>query len=428
MSLALLHAVLLASSAPASGPTARAGEQGGPGLAIRAAKILTCARGGPPVVDQGVVLVSQGRIELVGRAAATEIPADYELLDAGESWVVPGFIDLHCHVAGPELFQGKNDINDMVYLANPGLRVVPAVIPAHADLRRGVAGGVTTVLYIPGSGTNMSGQGVLLKTAFEHYEEAELRFPGSLKLAQAGNPERWAIGVGRSFMNWNTRNVIQRGKTYAEAWQAYAAGRGPEPETNLELEIFRPLFAHETQISVHTQIYQVVLMTVTMLSGEFGLHAYVDHGEFDGYKVAPLAEAAGMPAIIGPRVIATTYPRFVDTDGAILGLAAEWQRLGHTRIGFNTDSPIVPEENLPLQAAMGTRYGFDDSMMDAVRGLTIVPAEAAGIDQLVGSLEQGKHADLFIADGNPIDPRTSVERVFIEGRLVYDATTEPRRF
>ena len=86
----------------------------------------------------------------------------------------------------------------------------------------------------------------------------------------------------------------------------------------------------------------------------------------------------------------------------------------------------MPEEELPLQAAMGVRYGFDDSMMDAVRGLTIVPAEAAGIDERVGSLEPGKDADLFVADGDPIDPRTSVERVFIEGRRVYDATAEPR--
>jgi imidazolonepropionase-like amidohydrolase len=400
----------------------------GGAIAIRAAKILTCARSGPAVIDHGVVLIRDGRIAAVGPAASTPIPEGYDVLDAEERWVVPGFIDLHCHVAGPELFQGKNDINDMVYLANPGLRVKPSVIPAHADLERGVAGGVTTVLYIPGSGTNVSGQGVLLKTAFDRYEEAEVRFPGSLKLAQAGNPERWGIGVGRSFMNWNTRNIFQRGKTYAEAWKAHEQGTGPRPEVDIELEVFRPLFAHETQVSVHTQIYQVVLMTVTMLEDEFGLDGYIDHGEFDGYKVAELAEAAGMPAIIGPRVIATTFPRFVDTDGAILGLAGEFQRRGHTRIGFNTDSPVVPEENLPLQAAMGARYGFDDSLMDAVRGLTIVPAEAAGIDDLVGSLEVGKHADLFVADGNPIDPRTTVERVYIEGRLVYDMNAEPRRF
>jgi imidazolonepropionase-like amidohydrolase len=179
---------------------------------------------------------------------------------------------------------------------------------------------------------------------------------------------------------------------------------------------------------VHTQIYQVVLMTVTMVKGEFGLDTYIDHGTFDGYKAAEAAESAGVAAILGPRQIARTYPGFMDTEGKILGVAAQYQSRGHTRIGFNTDSPIVPQENLALQAAMAARYGFDSTRMDTLRGLTIVPAQAAGIDDQVGSLEPGKQADLFISDGDPTDPRTTVERVFIEGRRVYDLALEPRRF
>ena len=406
-----------------------AGAPGGAGLAVEAAKLLTCAVDGPLVINHGVMLVKDGLIQSIGPASEIEIPEGYEHVEVTDRWVVPGFIDLHCHVAGPELFKGLNDINDMVYLANPGLQVRPSVIPAHPDLERGVAGGVTSVLYIPGSGTNMGGQGVLLKTAFEGYEDAEIRFPGSLKLAQAGNPERWAIGVGRSFMNWNTRNVFRRGQAYAKAWDAYEAGSAPKPEKNLQLEVFRHLFAHETQVSVHTQMMQVVLMTVTMLHDEFGLDGYIDHGTFDGYLAAPAAEAAGMPAILGPRGIARTYTNgFIDTDGKILGVAAAYQERGHSAIGFNTDSPIVPQENLPLQASMAARYGFDGSRLDTIRGLTIVPATAAGIDHLVGSLEVGKQADFFITDGDPTDPRSTVETVFIEGHRVYDMHAELRRF
>jgi imidazolonepropionase-like amidohydrolase len=75
---------------------------------------------------------------------------------------------------------------------------------------------------------------------------------------------------------------------------------------------------------------------------------------------------------------------------------------------------------------MAVRYGFDNSEMGAVRGLTIVPAQAAGIADRVGSLEPGKDADILVVTGDPSDPRTSVEVVFVEGRRVYDAKRETR--
>ena len=119
-------------------------------------------------------------------------------------------------------------------------------------------------------------------------------------------------------------------------------------------------------------------------------------------------------------------------DGRNEGIHAKYQAGGHSMIGFNTDCVSFrgltpPPEELPLQAAIAVRYGFDDSAMQTVRGLTIVPAKAAGLEQRLGSLEVGKDADIVVVTGHPIDPRTSVEAVFIEGRKVYDAV-DGRRF
>ena len=86
------------------------------------------------------------------------------------------------------------------------------------------------------------------------------------------------------------------------------------------------------------------------------------------------------------------------------------------------------QAELALQAAMGSRYGFDDSEMDAVRGVTVVPAMASGLAETRGSIEVGKLADLVVLTGNPQDPRSSVEMVFMEGRRVYDTTEDRRRF
>ncbi len=405
-----------------------AGAPNAPGLALRARKILCAEYGGRAVVDNGVVLVKDGVIEAVGAASTTEIPEGYEEIDLGEQWLTPGLIDLHCHVAG------SFDINDMVYLTNPGVRAYSSVRPGNPMLDLAVAGGVTSVLYIPGSGTNVGGQGVLLQTGFETYEESEIRNPGSLKLAQAGNPERYSPygGVGRSMMNWNTRNTFKRGVAYALRWREHEQNGGPKPEIDPQFEIFRDLVENRAQISTHTQIYQVVLMTLTMVRKELGLPVFIDHGTFDGWRAGGLAQELDVPAILGPRAIDVPVRGFIRWSGSnperVQGVAAGYQSMGHKKIGFNTDAPVIPQEELSLQAAMGVRYGFDNSEMDAVRGLTIVPAMAAGIDSKKGSIEVGKEADFLVTTGDPADPRTSVEMVFQRGVRVYDTQTDRRRW
>ena len=126
------------------------------------------------------------------------------------------------------------------------------------------------------------------------------------------------------------------------------------------------------------------------------------------------------PAVINGAVVLVR-------DGRIVSVAGGYQAAGLERVGFNTDSPVVPGEELPLQAAASTRYGFDNSRLQALDGLTIIPAAVVGIDGRVGSLDPGKDADLIVPHQDPIDPRSVVERVFIEGRVVYDAEARGRR-
>ncbi len=415
---AALGAWLCATSVAAGDVSSpRAGAEGGSGLAVLTAKALVAAADGPQAVDNALILVRNGRIEEVGPASELGIPAGYEVLDVGPHWVMPGMVDLHSHVGG-----SRGDINDMVYQANPGLRISATVTPANSQLSRPIAAGVTTLLYIPGSGTNMGGVGVLMKTAAERYEECILRDPGSLKIAQGDNPTRWGYGMGRVLMNFHLRKTIEKGLAYAGKWESYEKGRGPRPERNIQLDVFRGLHAREIQVSTHTQYYQLVMMSILMLAAEYGFDTFIDHGSFDSYLTTPLALEHGVAAILGPREILTPRPPRYDTDGQIHGTAWGFQDRGHTEVGFNTDAPVVPQEELAVQVAMGVRYGFDDQHMESVRGVTIVPAKTMGIDHRVGSLEAGKDADLVVITGDPIDPRSAVELVFIEGELVYDAT------
>jgi imidazolonepropionase-like amidohydrolase len=380
---------------------------------LLAKKALICGADGRETINNAAVIFRDGKIEAVGRQGELELPLGAVIHDLGDSWVMPGMIDLHSHIAG-------SGYNDMIYQCNPGLRASVSVTPQNERLNMGMLGGVTTILFIPGSGTNIGGQGVLMKTGPGDFEDLVIRDPGSMKVAQGDNPKRWGYGMQRTMMNHHIRVTLRKGKAYAKRWEAFERGDGERPERHLHLDIFRDLEAKRTQISTHTQYYQVVLASLNILKGEFGFDAYIDHGSFDSWPLGQIAEEMGVAAILGPREVlfprAATYPK----DGRVEGSAWGFQKEGHSMIGFNTDAPVVPQEELPLQSAMGVRYGFDNSEFDAVRGVTIVPAQVAAIDHRVGSLMAGKDADLLVVTGDPSDPRSAVEMVWIDGVLASD--------
>jgi len=393
-------------------------------VAILASKILTCAEAGPEFVDNGVLLIEGRTIRAVGKRSEVEIPEGYKVLDVGDKWLMPGLIDLHSHIAG------SFDINDTVFLTNPGLRAYSSVIPENPSLMRALAAGVTTILFIPGSGSNIGGQGVLLKTGLPAYERMEIRNPGSMKLAQAGNPERFAFGVNRSFMNWHTRETLERGLAYAHSWADFEAGTGPQPEINIRFEVFRWLLPKISQISAHTQIYQVVAESLQMLVQELDLPLFIDHGTIGAWKLGSIVRDMKVSAALGPRNVDAPARGFIMWSQNMYaegwnGTAVGYQKNGVTDIAFNTDAPVIPQEELQLQVSMAVHFGFEDDSMQAIKGLTIIPARIANINDRVGSLEVGKEADILVLTGHPADVRTSIERVWIEGGEVYNA--EERR-
>jgi imidazolonepropionase-like amidohydrolase len=390
-------------------------------FAVRTPKALLCELDGRQVLDDAIVLVREGKIEAIGTRREFEVPSDYKVFDTGASWTMPGMIDLHSHVGG------RRGYNDMVFQLNPGLRVSATAEVGNERLRRPLAAGITTILYIPGSGTNIGGQGVLLKTHDASYDDAVVRNPGSLKIAQGDNPKRWGYGMNRALMNHHIRYSLREGKAYAMRWEEYERVGGARPQRRINLDVYRDLLRQEIAISTHTQYFQVVLATLRILRMEFGFPTFIDHGSFDSWRLGGVAQEIGVSAILGPReVMWPTSPTRFPVDGKAEGSAWGFQKMGVKLIGFNTDAPVLPQEELPLQSAMGVRYGFDNSDMGAVRGLTIVPAITCGLGESLGSLEPGKQADIVVLTGDPSDPRTTVEYVWIGGELAYEISEGER--
>ncbi|MHC4404124.1 MAG: amidohydrolase family protein, partial [Planctomycetota bacterium] len=153
-------------------------------LAFRVGKVIT-VDGQDRVINNAVVLVRDGKIKKIGPARNVSVPKGYRLVEKPDHWLLPGLVEAHNHSAG-----NMGDLHDYVYLTNPGMRTLEALLPEGDDAKRARAGGVTTALMISGSGNNLSGLGTLTKLGGKNVDEMLIRSPGCLKVSQAGLPPR----------------------------------------------------------------------------------------------------------------------------------------------------------------------------------------------------------------------------------------------
>ncbi len=363
---------------------------------------------GPPI-DNAVLVEVKGKITAIGPRATTAIPPGATVVDHGENWLCPGFVDLHHHVSA-----GGGDINDMTMPLNAELRTLDTVKPSADAVRRTAAGGVTTTLFIPGSGTNIGGFGVLLKMRWGGTLAAMvIRELGAMKVAQGYNPERGSGDLGLSRMGSSEllTELLMRGKAYEKAWREHQEGKGPQPKLDPALEQLRKVFAKEVPVLIHTAGTRDCIATSRMFQDVFDVRMVLSHGCFDGWLAAAALAKRKTPLNLGPRMYE------FDRYGRVQGMCQAYWDAGCRDLSINTDAPVVAAEELQLQAAMAARLGLPYDA--ALRALTIQPARQIGIGDRVGSLEVGKDADFQVTAGDPLDPRHSPLAVYIEGTLVH---------
>jgi len=390
--------------------------------AVKAGKILTMAPGkefasGKGVINNGVILLADGKIEALGPASDIRVPEGYVLIDASDRWVTPGIVEAHTHIGT------EGGFNDMVTTINPELKMAESVNPEDVALEKAVTGGVTTLNTMPGSGTNLAGFSVIIKADTSDAEKVVFRELGAMKLTQAFNPERGAGDLGRTRMgmSWMLRQILEKAKQYSEAWQQYEQGQRKEkPKYKPELEKMRKAFDGEIPAIVHTYSGWGVMQTIRMFNDENNMKVIPTHTAYGGYLVG--REAAKRDSVfinIGPRLMEFSRPTY---DGRFHGMGAEYQKAGVKNLSINTDAVgwtawIAPQEELSFQASMSARFGLDERQ--ALKAVTINSAQALGIDDRVGSLEVGKDADIVIKKGSLLDPTTPVDMVLINGKIVY---------
>jgi imidazolonepropionase-like amidohydrolase len=404
VALALLCACASSKSKKPDFTPLEAGEHG---IALTCAKVLT-VDGEDRVFTPGLVLIKEGRIAYVG--APREIPSGYERIDLQDGWATPGMVELHSHIHTGSW----GDINDMVLPINPEFRASSALRPGNAEIKRACAGGVTTLFGIPGSGTSMSGFGVLYKSkTHAGFDDVVLKDPGGMKVAQSYNPERRAgdFGATRAGLGWLLEDVSDK---------AIAANR--EHRVDPALANLQRVHSRDLPVLIHCAGSDGFADAARMWKDKYGTRCVLSHGCFDAHATAPYIVGIGAPINAGPR----TMDYFSTRDGAITGTVSKYLEAGTKDLSLCTDSPVMPQEELFLQGSMSARLGADSYTM--LRACTIHPARVFGIDDRVGSLEVGKDADLVIRNGDPLDPRSRVDLVLIDGEIQYDRVRDGQWF
>jgi imidazolonepropionase-like amidohydrolase len=193
-----------------------------------------------------------------------------------------------------------------------------------------------------------------------------------------------------------------------------AAGHKP-PKRQPALDNLREVMHKRTPVFVHTASARDVYQTMRMFHDNMNLPVIISHGEFGGFKVAQEAAKRNVPVNVGPRLF--DFGSLV-YDRRFYSIPGKYAEAGVQNISLNTDCPVIPGEDLFLQGTLSVRLGMEEA--DALKALTINPATAIGIGDRVGSIEVGKDADLIIKRGSLFDPRNPVERVLINGNMVYE--------
>jgi imidazolonepropionase-like amidohydrolase len=365
-------------------------------------------------IENGVVVIENGRIVSAGPAAAARIPANAQRIDVKGKVIMPGLVDSHSHIGQPEGADSSSPFQ-------PDVRVLDSLNPRAASIKRARAGGITTVNVMPGSGHLLSGQTLYLKLRDARIvDDLLLRLDdgtiaGGIKMANGTNPRRAAPFPGtRGKAAAIVREQFIKAQEYREKVRAAGGDAAKLPPRDLRMEALVEALDGKRLIQHHTHRHDDIL-TVLRLADEFQFKVVLHHVS-DGWMVA--REVAASKQVVGASVIVIDSPGGkLEAKDASFDTGGIMDRAG-VLVGFHTDDGVTDSRWFLRSAAIGVRAGLD--RRKALESVTIANAKLLGLEKRVGSLTPGKDADLVILSGDPLSVYTRIEQTWVEGRKVWD--------
>ena len=416
-SLAVAIAITLFSSAEAQNS-----------LAIKGGKVIPVAG---EAIENGTVLIRDGKIAAVGTDLT--IPVDAQIIDATGKVVMPGFVEAH----SSEGLSQANETNPNV----PYVSVMDGIDPMRPYFDSARRNGVTSVAVVPGNSTMIGGQAAIIKTGGDFVDYMVLKRDAGMKISlrPTGQTSRMGhLAALRKALGDAKRQVESAAKKESDAKKAGGAkkegdkakdeGKSKEAansktatkatsETDSELtKALMKVVSGKLPVFIYCDKAMDVAYA-TQLIDQFKMQAILVLGR-DCHKAAKQVAATGLPVILDSQMVFWDKDPRTDEEKKIV--VSESFRDQDVPFAFQvarSSNKTLGNNYLWYQAATAVKYGMPKD--EALKALTLVPAEFLGVDQFVGSLEKGKDGDVIILTGDPLKNGTWVETTIVNGEVVY---------
>ncbi len=359
------------------------------------------------------ILVEDGRIKAIGEHLETE--EGVQIVEAEGLHVYPGFVEAHGHIGldGYGIGYEGMDYNELNDIVSPQLRGIDGGKPMDAAFPKAAAAGVTCVCVGPGSANVLGGTFVTIKTVGRRVEDMVVRDNVAMKCAFGENPKRvYREKKDSSRMSTAAllRETLFKTREYLEKKEAAGDDPTKKPAFDMKLEALIPVIKGEMPLKAHAHAAEDIF-TALRIAREFGVKITLEHVT-EGHLIVEERAKENVPLAVGPTLTSASKYELRNKSWTTPGVLAA----AGCQVSIITDSPVIPQEYLPLCAGLAVQAGMDP--FAALQAITINPARHAGIADRVGSIEVGKDADLVITDGCPFEVSTKVRHVFIEGKEV----------
>ena len=361
------------------------------------------------------ILVDEGKIVKIEKDLACE---NAEIYDASGLEVYPGFVEAHCHTGlhGYGIgFEGA-DYNEMGDIVACQLRAIDAIEPRDETLVEAREAGVTTLCAGPGSANVLGGTFAAYKPVGKRIDDMVIKSEVAMKCAFGENPKRCYRDKGNSARMTTAaklREMLFKAREYQQKLERAGDEADKRPAFDMKLNALLPVLRKEIPLKAHAHQADD-FFTALRIAREFDVDITLEHVT-EGHLVPDELAKENVMLAVGPTLTHATKFELRNKSWETPGVLSK----AGCHVSIITDAPVIPQKYLPLCAGLAVKAGMDP--FEALKAITINPAEHALVADRVGSLEVGKDADIVITDGCPFEVSTTVKAVFIDGSKVHEA-------